>query len=680
MYMTSIKTTLYTFLGFCFLVTYIWVLALSDGQKKIILENFQQQQYELLFESDIELLDGNDTTILDISRKLNIYDSAASKLSTQREEIEQKKAQITGIVHSLEETIANIQQDIDIANQNIKDANNQIVLTKKQIEDIQTQTQDLQQRIHESREVLLEYMTYIYKKSNTLSDNQSLDNLKSILLDHKDIAHIVDDLYYKSLVQVAGHSIIQEYRWLVKDLYTQQVSLEKNQQSLKILRKSEIIEKSILQDRQSLKQRLLDASKWRQSEYEKFIQSKIKLERNINTQAIQQKIKFRNLQQQLLEKHGCEFVDISINSVQLRTMSEKCLNLNKIIYSETQLTQLSHGDETIFSWPVIPSQWISAYFRDESYKNEFGADHNAIDIITTQGTPVRAAMSGYVIHVEPPVDDGYSFVAIKHPDGFVSIYGHLSQIGIQQFDFVKKWHVFAVSGWEYGTPWAGYLTTGPHLHFELFQNKQYVDPLNFLDISILPFDKISTKYKYKYYEDFEKRKWYKYQETQDNTKPRFNIVWDTEIQRQKYLLNIYARSDFRNWDMWVWESLDGNIDPTFVMCIWLAESWLGVNLKTSYNVWNVWNTDSWSTSAYPNPRSWIYAIIKTLNNRFLNKYDTINKLSCYGNSKAKLCNRKNPPWEYVYASSPDHWHNNIIKCMSHVKWVYIPDNYRFRLD
>jgi hypothetical protein len=40
--------------------------------------------------------------------------------------------------------------------------------------------------------------------------------------------------------------------------------------------------------------------------------------------------------------------------------------------------------------------------------------------------------------------------------------------------------------------------------------------------------------------------------------------------------------------LWVEESLDANLDPSFVMCIWLAETWLGKNLKTPYNVWNVW--------------------------------------------------------------------------------------------
>jgi hypothetical protein len=38
------------------------------------------------------------------------------------------------------------------------------------------------------------------------------------------------------------------------------------------------------------------------------------------------------------------------------------------------------------------------------------------------------------------------------------------------------------------------------------------------------------------------------------------------------LIDKYAVGAFRDWKMWVDESLDGNIDPTFVMCIGLAET------------------------------------------------------------------------------------------------------------
>jgi len=62
---------------------------------------------------------------------------------------------------------------------------------------------------------------------------------------------------------------------------------------------------------------------------------------------------------------------------------------------------------------------------------------------------------------------------------------------------------------------------------------------------------------------------------------------------------------------------------------------------------------------------------QTFNNQFLSQYNEIQELSRYGNK-----NEKKP----IYASSDFNWHNNITKCMSHVKGEFIPDDYNFRLE
>ncbi len=61
-------------------------------------------------------------------------------------------------------------------------------------------------------------------------------------------------------------------------------------------------------------------------------------------------------------------------------------------------------------------------------------------------------------------------------------------------------------------------------------------------------------------------------------------------------------------------------------------------------------------------------MIRTFNNRYLGNYTEIQQLSRYGNKEG-----------LIYASSPDHWHNNIIKCMSSIKGYQVPDDYNFRL-
>jgi hypothetical protein len=256
---------------------------------------------------------------------------------------------------------------------------------------------------------------------------------------------------------------------------------------------------------------------------------------------------------------------------------------------------------------------------------------------------------------------------LKHSDGHVTVYGHLSEINVQLFDYVRKGQLFAKTWGTYGTKWAWLMTTWPHLHFEIFQNEESIDPLNVLDLSYTNYSNLPTKYQLKFESDFRVRKWYEYAKAK-KTWNVFRLDGFTEIERQKSLIEKYTAPSFRNWEMWVDESLNGNIDPTFTMCVGLAESGLWRNTKTLYNVWNIGNTDSWATRTFRSPREWVFAMIHTFNNRYLGKYTEIQQLSRYGNKDGT-----------IYASSPDHWHNNIIKCMSSIKGYNVPDDYNFRL-
>lgn len=132
-----------------------------------------------------------------------------------------------------------------------------------------------------------------------------------------------------------------------------------------------------------------------------------------------------------------------------------------------------------FSWPVLPKKGISAHYLDPSYKAVFGVEHHAIDIPTPQGTEIKSPALGYVYKVSDN-GNGYSSLIIAHRDNLMTVYGHVSEFLVKEGDLVHKGDVIALSGGTPGTKGAGYMTTGPHLHFEVFQNGDHVDPLLFL--------------------------------------------------------------------------------------------------------------------------------------------------------------------------------------------------------
>ena len=100
--------------------------------------------------------------------------------------------------------------------------------------------------------------------------------------------------------------------------------------------------------------------------------------------------------------------------------------------------------------------------------------HYAVDVVVATNTPVKAVADGTVIFAEWTVETGY-VVIIEHNQELISVYKHNSAITKSQGDLVKAGEVIALSGN------TGELSTGPHLHFELWSKGYPVNPTNFID-------------------------------------------------------------------------------------------------------------------------------------------------------------------------------------------------------
>jgi len=100
--------------------------------------------------------------------------------------------------------------------------------------------------------------------------------------------------------------------------------------------------------------------------------------------------------------------------------------------------------------------------------------HFAIDIAVDKDTPVKAVAKGTVIFTGFTADTGYVII-LKHSQGFISVYKHNASIFKTQGELVKAGEVIASAGS------TGTFSTGPHLHFELWDDGYPVNPINYID-------------------------------------------------------------------------------------------------------------------------------------------------------------------------------------------------------
>lgn len=132
---------------------------------------------------------------------------------------------------------------------------------------------------------------------------------------------------------------------------------------------------------------------------------------------------------------------------------------------------VSSSAKVNFNMPVSGriSSTFGTRFHPVDHKVKF---HSGIDIAVPRGTPVGAAAEGEVVFAGQRGGYG-NLVVIRHPDGRESRYGHLDKIFVSVGEQVTSGQDIAASG-------STGKSTGPHLHFEIRENGQAVNPNNFL--------------------------------------------------------------------------------------------------------------------------------------------------------------------------------------------------------
>ena len=113
------------------------------------------------------------------------------------------------------------------------------------------------------------------------------------------------------------------------------------------------------------------------------------------------------------------------------------------------------------------------------------SEHSGIDLVGTWHSRVVAVADGEVIdHYHPPDRKWHGhpvlggMIRIQHNDGRISVYGHLSSTYVNETTkrFVKQGQIIGRTG-ETG------MAYGEHLHFELWENGELLNPLKYIDVA-----------------------------------------------------------------------------------------------------------------------------------------------------------------------------------------------------
>jgi murein DD-endopeptidase MepM/ murein hydrolase activator NlpD len=171
------------------------------------------------------------------------------------------------------------------------------------------------------------------------------------------------------------------------------------------------------------------------------------------------------------------------NKPQLRILAAELVNAGQkktAIYFEKQKGMGAYynvdGRSLARSFLRFPLQFanITSKFSESRFHPVLRTSlpHTGVDFAAERGTPVRAVGDGIISLANWNGSYG-KLVEIQHGGSFITRYAHLSGYGngIRKGGVVKKGQVIGFVG-------SSGRTTGPHLHFELYKDQQYINPLD----------------------------------------------------------------------------------------------------------------------------------------------------------------------------------------------------------
>lgn len=385
---------------------------------------------------------------------INVKATTISELNQQISEKRQEVEKIGSKIESLEADIAtkkeqsaSLSNQISILNIEIQKTEKEIEKTSKEIEEtnleiqtVQLQIKKKEQAIEKQRDILTEFIWVLYKYDQK--------NPVEILLGYDSLSDFMDQVEYLKLFQNKVKAVLDKLQDLKKELEWKNTELNSKKSELEDLKVRLKQEKERLSLEKYGRTRLLEITK-------------------------KEEIKYQELLQKAREEYE------KVNAEIAATQKE----LQKKLEEARKRKQNTRGGPikgaVSFIWPVDPSLGISAYFMDPSYYAYFGVRHYAIDIRCPQGTPIKASADALVIKTRN-AGYGYSYIMLLHTDEIATVYGHISAFNVTEGQYVKQGDIIGYSGGTPGTLGAGWLTTGPHLHFEVRVNGSPVDPLGYL--------------------------------------------------------------------------------------------------------------------------------------------------------------------------------------------------------
>lgn len=365
--------------------------------------------------------------------------ASASVIDDLRDEIDQKEAEIKELEEKAEQYKQELQNtqaqkntlnnQIALVESRIRKLRNDIYLTSAKIDNTTLRIEELSLRIGDKENEIIKKKDSIAEMIRALYE-QDQTSLIEIALTRDSLSDFVNQMRYIELLQKSVHDDMMILQDLKQGMESDKKSAEQKRNQLYALNNQLYSQKQIEDTEKNEKNYLLIKTKGQEKQYQSLLDDVLRQEQEIHK----------------------EIYDLE-------------LELQALI-DPSKLPEAGSG---VLSWPldgILTQNYGITPYSKRLYASGF---HNGIDIASSYGEPIKAAMVGEVLAIGSCGRYAYgNWIAIKHPNGLTTFYAHLSGYarGISVGDSVERGQVI---GYEGST---GY-STGAHLHFGVYVTETF---------------------------------------------------------------------------------------------------------------------------------------------------------------------------------------------------------------
>lgn len=361
-----------------------------------------------------------------IEEKKTEINQIKKKIATYQENIKQKQTEA-----------ASLKNQLSVIDNQIAKTNLDLKATETEIEQTKLETREIELQIIAAGDAISNKKVNLSAVLQEIHENDQKNELHIFLLNDT-LSEFYNQIEFTKDLQVSLQQTLGELKTQKDTLDEKKIELDKKEEEFVNLKEDLNLRRDELQGQSTFKDKLLVQTKNSEEKYNELYWQ---------------------------AKRDQDAVSANIVALEKAARGKLSTKPKQLVSSE-------------LNWPV-PQRRITVGFHDPSYPFRYLFEHPAIDIAAPQGTVITAPADGYVLKARD-AGMGYSYISLIHANGISTVYGHVSKFLVGNDDFVARGDPIGKVGGMPGTPGAGRLTTGPHLHFEVRMNGIPVNPLNYL--------------------------------------------------------------------------------------------------------------------------------------------------------------------------------------------------------